>query len=256
MTLLPDTPLSISQIFMRSARLWKPVFKNVFPLVFIAFIFFILPYFIFPELNSVNMADRVGKWFSMGFTLILYWVISIVFYTAIYHHVFKFLQAETEKFWASIWVGIKKFLLISFAVLLAALLTGLGYVALAIPGIYLTVVFAIYLPLLITENLNPFNALKSSIELIWLNWWRTAIIVGIPSFLFMLVNLAIEIYALRWLTIPHPLGGEILLFHHISKFILAIFYFPFFVTLVLVQVNDLKLRKSSVSAAANLATAS
>lgn len=246
MTLLPDAPLSISQIFMTGTRLWKPVFKNVFPLVFIAFIIFILPYFILPELNSLDIAVRGNKWFSMGIISLFYWVISVIFYTAVYHHVFRFLQGDTEKFAASIWIGIKKLLLMTFAILLAAVLTGLGYVALAIPGIYLTVVFAIYLPLIITENLNPFNALKDSIELIWTHWWRTAIIIGIPSFLFMLVNVMIEVYAARWLTVPHPLGGEILLFNHLSKFILAIFYFPFFVTLVLIQINDLKLRKPNI----------
>jgi hypothetical protein len=76
------------------------------------------------------------------------------------------------------------------------------------------------------ENAGYFRAFKVSIQLVWGNWWRT-FVVFFPVALIGLAQSHIFSF-----TLPH----------YIVASVLWILFYPYLVSLMLVQFNDLKLR--------------
>lgn len=87
----------------------------------------------------------------------------------------------------------KNFLPILFASLLVYLISAIGFVLLILPGIYISVVGVLAIPIVVLENKGPFEALDRAFKLIRDKWWSTfgliivtSIIAGIVRAVFSL----------------------------------------------------------------------
>jgi formylmethanofuran dehydrogenase subunit E len=65
----------------------------------------------------------------------------------------------------------KKVLSVTIATVLQILLIAIGFVLLVLPGIYLTVGYALTLPLILDKGLGPWEALETSRKAIHKKWW-------------------------------------------------------------------------------------
>ena len=78
---------------------------------------------------------------------------------------------EQRVSWKMVFAGFSKTLTITIALVLQAILVVLGFILLVLPGIYLTVGYALVLPLILDKGLGPWEALETSRKAIHKKWW-------------------------------------------------------------------------------------
>lgn len=165
--------------------------------------------------------------------------ISTPFFLIIHHLT---MTADPHQFILSMYVRIPFLVLIDMLII-------------AIPYVYFAIMLLFYIPLIIVDHLDPVAAFKRSCSLVWGNWWRTLVVSGtiffiLPFLLIMLDWVVSYQFATAYLTLK-----QTWLLHSILQGIIAVFYMPFCVTIMLVQLHDLKIRKSLKMAAQEKATA-
>lgn len=126
-----------------------------------------------------------------------------------------------------------KYLTFCAVILAVVICIILGSIALVIPGIFLAYLLMFSLPLVICDdNVTAFQALKKSAKLVWGNWWRTfgvifpsiVLVYGLPSLTAFLLD-------------SNKIWGTGI------ESILMILLIPLMYAFILVQFNDLKLRR-------------
>ncbi len=73
--------------------------------------------------------------------------------------------------WKMVFAGLPKVFSIAIAMILQFILVGIGFVLLVLPGIYLTVGYALTLPLILEKGYGPWQALEASRKAIHKKWW-------------------------------------------------------------------------------------
>jgi len=118
-------------------------------------------------------------------------------------------------------------------ILLMACIVILGMLALVIPGIFMAYLFMFSVPLVICENYSIWRALGTSAKLVWGNWWRTFwVMIPIAVFFY-------SVYGLDALLVDKIYRGVI----GIANIIFFTLFGSLIYTFILVQFNDLQLRK-------------
>jgi hypothetical protein len=126
----------------------------------------------------------------------------------------------------------RKKLLITFAafiiVTIIVILTSFAFI---IPGIYFFIMFVFYSPAIVIDNTGVFPSMKQSIQLVHKNWFRTFTLFLIP-FLVSVVLLSLL-----------GLISEALWYTVLISVVFGMIFMPYYTTTLLVQYNDLKLRR-------------
>jgi hypothetical protein len=114
------------------------------------------------------------------------WMITIFFstvmYAALIFYVSEQINGRDLEVKEAFMQGLKKFAPLFGGALLVGLGVILGTIALIIPGIYLAVLFAMYVHAIIIEGESPWNSLMRSRKLVGGNWWRSLgifILIGV-----------------------------------------------------------------------------
>jgi len=107
--------------------------------------------------------------------------------------------------------GSYPFLLLAY--ILVTLFTIVGFIALVIPGIYLSVAYIYTLPLIVDKNLDVWNAMELSRKTITQQWFRF-FGLGIVSFFFVLISAIPFGIGLIW-TLPTVYIAYGLLYHRL-----------------------------------------
>lgn len=246
-SMLPNTQLSIWGIFKASLQGWTKVFLPVQGLALVAFLWGALPYFFIPELKAYQYNGVLVKVLDQAVATVIYLLGLLIFYAAVYHRTDKVLIEQKSSFWESILFGLKRLWLLVLAMIISAVALILGYAALVIPGIFLTVTLSFYYPMIVTEDKNAWEAFKACFQLIKGHWWRTAAVIIIPSIMVSIITAIIEFSLVKFYVALHPDSGIIALYPHLVRWILGAIYFPFIATLILIQLNDLKIRKGWIT---------
>jgi len=79
------------------------------------------------------------------------------------------------------------------ATLLQSILVTLGFLLLILPGLYLTVGYAMTLPLIVDRGVSPWQAMEMSRKAIHKVWWRMAGLLIIMTLLFLVSFLPLGI---------------------------------------------------------------
>ncbi len=275
MNLLPSEPQTISQNIYDTFRVWSKSFFATLP-----FMIFLCIAVSFTSFFATYIPSKISLkllWLICAcFIIILY-----VIYAAIYHRIYSIIYNKKDSLIYAFYVGIKKFIFLIIATFVTLFVLALLVIAISIPFfiifyllsyhmpdiwplhqmllkprlellasvtavfayIYAAVLLMFYFPLIIVDNLNPFVAFSKSVYLVWGNWWRTAIIIGV-----MYAIIPICLYLIEWYLVYH-LGANYLstlqqwILSDILQNIISIFYVPLFVSAVLVVLHDLKIRK-------------
>lgn len=125
--------------------------------------------------------------------------------------------------------------------LLSGVLLALGYVLLVIPGIYLTVVWSVAVPVLVFERIGPLAALNRSPQLVTGRWWATfaVLLVGVA----LIVALSFVIGVILSAIASSNSVTVVLLLSGISRAVSALVTYPILAALSAVIYMDLRARK-------------
>jgi hypothetical protein len=195
---------------------------------------------------------------------VIWWVVSIILYNAILARIGHVAGSVNADFYDALIVGIKKL----FAVFIAALLyflalalvfipygflieefagthlqeitadvsysivVSLGVLVLLIPGLILMITLLFFQVLIVVNDEGIITSLKLSHKLVWGNYWRTTAVILVPVFIS---------YAL--ITMVSVVAGII------AQAAVSVLVVLFLYAIFIVQVKDLKLRKSANSGA-------
>lgn len=248
---LANQVFTIGQIFSTSLRLWREVAKKVQVLALLEFVWIMLPYFFEPGINTRNPFAWIQHVSERWILSVIYLLVMMVFYVAVFYRTNKVLDAQPSSFMGALGVGLKKLPLLIIGFILCGLSLAVGFVLLLIPGIMMMIIFMVYFPLIIIDNLDPFTAYKRSVQIVLNHWWKTLMVVIIPMAIMVAISLFVEFITQDILVVTHPSGGEIWLANHLLKILLGAIYLPFYAVLISVLLRDLKLRYDRYSAAMN-----
>lgn len=109
--------------------------------------------------------------------------------------------------------------------------------------LYVSTLFVFYIPIIATENKGIIVALERSISLVWNHWWRTLSVQLTPWFYYTMILIVMK-YVLGlnihfYFTERKIYTLQITILH----LVLFTFFIPWITSLLLVQLNDLELRK-------------
>lgn len=240
-----DKPLALAEIMNAGLQLYKDTFKNVWFLVLTNMLLFTVIFSVlnnFVPLVSSEQIQPLTSWqiASMWVCNILMFIISAFFFSLILHRIYILGKGEMQMTLKdSVHFVIGKYLsliAITFIFFAAVIISAIVFI---IPGIIVGIFLAFSVPLVLIDNMNVFAALKESVILVWKNWWRTLIVIFPVTVALLLLNVLAQ-YLFSFI------------FHHIMLLSLvnaavmtigqtAVYSF------LLVQYNDLKLRKTMVT---------
>lgn len=256
---MPVSPQSIGKVLDTGFRLFAYSFKRVFVLTLLAVLAFSVPNFLF---NSMAAADPQALAQSFGaqmiLTFLVAYIVGMVFYNAVYSRMGALAYNRDGSAGDAVKVGLRKVFPALLALILYMLAVIVGSILLIIPGVILMVSLFLYMPLIICDNEGPVSALTTSHRLVWGNWWRTLAVFMAPFFVAMIVYMAIGMVAgvVAGLSAAGAVDGPtpefINVIMSLVMIVVSLFIYPFLTAFMLVQLNDLKLRKRGVDLEAQL----
>ncbi|HEY3181263.1 MAG TPA: hypothetical protein VGJ77_00380 [Gaiellaceae bacterium] len=182
-----DVALKI--VWRNAVTLFKIVFFVVFPVQVISAV---VQLSAIPERDEVvddkDVAALIG---AFGVTGILGWVASTLAAGACYRAIASAYLGERTDWRPSLEFALRRLRSILWVTILAGLAALLGLILCVIPGIYLWVVFALAVPVLLTEDKRGTKALGRSRDLVRGYWWRTFAIVLLGTILASIIGAVI-----------------------------------------------------------------
>ena len=240
---LPSARQSIWQLYQISFKFWKVGFKEYSPLMLICAVVAALPHFFIPELNTFHL-HRTFELFKYRWLFSLFYTVFVVYaFIAILYRIDMILIEKEGHIGEALFVGLKKLPVVILSFLISIIAVLLGFALFVIPGLIVAILLSMYFVLIIVDNEGLITAFNHSCDLVRNNWWRTAIILLVPSILYWVIVWLLESHTVKvWIYKSFFSGGEIWVLHNLSRIVLNIIYFPWFCALMLLQLNDLKLR--------------
>jgi hypothetical protein len=147
--------------------------------------------FVLPTLPANPTTQDVFNWLPGFFTALFYLValsitITFVFYPLTDGSSIKMASQQIEKgqadLGASVRFIISKLVWIWALSIVVGVIVGLGFIALIVPGIILTIMFSLALPVLLIENIGVLESMGRSRKLVGQRWLKTfglGIVLGI-----------------------------------------------------------------------------
>jgi hypothetical protein len=102
--------------------------------------------------------------------------------------------------WKMVFAGFSKALSITIAIILQIILILIGFVLLVLPGIYLSVGYALTLPLILDKGMGPWEAMEASRKAIHKRWWSVLGLYLVMMLLYMVSAIPLGL-GLIW-TVP------------------------------------------------------
>ncbi len=260
MQILPNQPASMTQVLATSIKLYSACFSKLLGLI-LALAVFLVSLGLFSDLiigipETASAAEgmaflivKLPSLLSVGFVMSL---LSFVLYSAMIYRIDNAVNQREDTVLQALQVGLDKFLPMLVATILYSLAVMIGFVALAIPGLILSLSLSFYLYFIVIDNMGGYASLRASHNLVWANWWRTASVFTVPGIVLTIIYLSLFF-------VPGIMGDALdsspwfTTFFNALGNILCAFISPYFFTLGYVQCHDLKLRQFGADLAGRLA---
>jgi hypothetical protein len=198
----PTAPQSIGGVLDDTLQLYKASFASCWlPALLLALVSGVFSYFLVavplttalpqtnPLLALVERSRDLGPGYNLGKFAV--WVVSLLFYGVIIANIAAVSRAETPSFGTAFSLSLRRLLAMVGASILVALVVGLGFVLLIIPGIYVGVRLCLFLVPLIVDSEGPGTALGTSWRLVGGNWWRALIVISVLFVILLVLELAL-----------------------------------------------------------------
>lgn len=248
----PDAPRSIGGTLDDGFRLFKASFSQVFILAFIAAVISQIPSVMMSSgVTTENPLPQLTA--GLGVTFVLAALASALLYGTIIAKIESISNNQPLSMSQAFAIGLQRFFPLLLCGLLYGIIVMLGTLALIIPGIILslTLLFGVYA--VVVDNMGPVAGLKYSHSLVWGNWWRTAAIVGVATFVLMVGMLLVGGISGFAIAAGGSVDPEAFQTNPILNFIvmplISALLSPLFYTFAMAAYNDLKLRRSGADLA-------
>jgi len=248
----PDAPRTVGGTLDDGFRLFKASFSQVFLLAFVAAVLSQIPSVM---LNStVSEENPIGQFTAgLGVAFLVSMLISAVIYGAIIAKIEAVTNNQTLSMSQAIAVGLQRFFPLLICGLLYMLAVVAGTLALIIPGIILslTLLFGVYA--VVADNMGPIEALKHSHKLVWGNWWRTAAVVGVGTFILLVGMMLVGVMSGVAAAVSGATDAADLQSSNLLNFVVLPLFSallsPLLYAFIMAAYNDLKLRRSGADLA-------
>ncbi|WP_455209620.1 hypothetical protein, partial [Kaarinaea lacus] len=115
----------------------------------------------------------------------------------------------------------------------------------------------LYMPAYTMDNAGIIGSLKKSHNLVWGNWWRTLLILSVPTIILLVILGGVGMVVGAVIGFGVTQGeGDLLQFQiimEVAQYIVNVFLAPLFPALMIILYNDLKLRKEGADLDAKIA---
>lgn len=241
---LPTTKSSILTVFKKTFLLWKHAWIEITGIALLFTAIAGVPHFFIPfHTETVSELFSIIK--DIQYFYPLFYFLFILFgYSLLLNRIKSSAQVPQKNFLQDLGNSLKSFPALILAFILFNIVVSLAQGVFIVPGIFLKVLLALYLPLVILEKRGPFKAFNYSCFLIWGNWWRTAIIFSIPLFVFIAILISAEESLAHLWVIRLEDGMTIKALHNLSRIVSYTLFMSFFSVLIVIQLNDLKIRET------------
>lgn len=249
---LPTRPETIGKVLDHSFKLFKYSFMTVIVLSLIGATILSLPNLLVPDLGSQDPTiamQALSQYFQL---FIPFLFVGMCLYNAILYRIDATVDNPGTGVGAAMKVGVKKLIPVIVAIILYMIAVMLGMILLIVPGIILMLSLFFYQPLIVLDNEGIIGSLKKSHRLVWGNWWRTAAVFVVPTIIVMVIYIALGFVAGAvgdFSKLTTGTGWVVVVQALISAVTTPLFY-----SVILVQLNDLKLRKEGGDLEARIAS--
>lgn len=242
-------PLSTGKLLDNTMQLYRSSFTKSLPFVIIIALLTSMPN---PWMaHSLGADDQLvqdpfallkGVNIAASFIIVL---VNLVLYIAVIHVIAAVMNNSYQNIASSLIIGLRKFIPILIASIVYVIALVSGTLLLIIPGVILSMSLIFFMPLMVVDNQGIIESLTSSHRLVWGEWWRTSTVLTIPVLFYCIFLILMLILSLSLSSVEEVLSGTSL-FSATGNILLNILLLPFFLSIVLVQLNDLKLRKCAI----------
>ncbi|VAW79462.1 hypothetical protein MNBD_GAMMA13-1200 [hydrothermal vent metagenome] len=242
-----EQPQSIGKVLDSGIKLFMASYKNVVGLALLAGILSNLPNFFEPRTIAENQLANPGQMVTFVVATFASMFVGFIFYNAMVWRINAIATGTNATFGSSMQKGIKKLLPVFGGMILYLLVVMLGSMLLLIPGLILMLSLFFYSLLIVIDNRGALQSLKTSHNLVWGNWWRTATVISIPGILIMVVYVALGVIAgvfgIMGDVDATTMDTGMTMIISIVGITASVIGLPLFYAIALTQMHDLKLRK-------------
>ena len=252
---LANEPQGIGKTIDSGFKLFFASFKNVILLALIIGALNVVPQFLMPSAMEGDPEALANLGTTMMIALLVIGVLSLILTAAMIAKVGAVAKGSSMSLGAALGRGLKAFLPMLLGTILYGLAVAIGSVLLLIPGIILMLSLIFYSYLIVLEGDGPIAALKTSHNLVWGNWWRTAVLLTIVFIIVYVLLLGLTIPISAALPVIMPMGEDPMTFMYAFNVFYGLVYAiitPLMVALFIVVYYDLKARKGGADLAARI----
>ncbi len=256
---LSQQPLTIKQVLLQSYVLFKVSLYKMPVLLALFFVWLALPYLVASFVNT-GLTDLLHNFFAVKvFILMLIYFIGIFWiYAAFYCQLNFMMQHDADNMnnltdcpagtaADCLYFVLKKLPVLMIAFVLAIIANVFGWVLLLVPGVYLMVVITLYYPLIVIDDLGPLKGFEYAVNLVRGNWWRSALVMVVPPLLSSLLVLVCNNIIFLIVHLLHLPVAKTIIANICVQLFLGTLFLPMSAAVNLMQIHNLKLRKSAVS---------
>lgn len=251
----PDTPLSIGGVLDDGFKLTRATYKHVFGIALLGAFASNIP----SMMITPNAEDPLA---IFGPGLILATIIGSLFGLFVFawavHRVHSISEGREISLGEAAPHAASNYLTLLVVMICYVLIVVLGLFAFVIPGIILGLTLLLAPYLVVIDNQGFVDALKQSHNLVWGNWWRTAVIFTVIFFILTVLYLVITVVVALVIGFQAAETESSMLLNLLNWVIVPVItatYMPVMYACTVAIFNDLKLRKEGGDLDARLAEA-
>lgn len=244
---LSQEPRSVWSLFFSSFKAYRQSFVVALPFLSVLLLVSCFPFFLVLLEKMPAYSGAFHRLFAvltfitlvaLPFVLLWIWMVVIL-------RVYARLSRSTPHFISAEKFACEKYSVCLITEILFVIIIFLGFVALIIPGIILTVLLSFQLYCILIDDKDVVGALKESAQLVWGNWWRTFLFTLLVIVVTGLVSTIIGLP--YWgLTAQHGKDSQYLA-QIINNAVISLFILPWHATAFVLMYHDLKLRREKIS---------
>jgi hypothetical protein len=225
----PQEPLRLKDLFTNGWVLFLDTYRFSWIWAFLnALLFLVSDYFTTSRISNLIYWKHFAYQINLAIIIIIFIVPWSFLRSIIMVHMHFYAIGETKSFSHALKITLKKIIPITITSFVYQAIIILGLFLFILPGIYVGILFFMYLPLLVLDDNSMVDSFINSIKLVLGSWWETFLLTLIPTGLIYLIREVMREYFLR---APIIIGLSI---------ILLTILIPYSYSLTLIQFNNLK----------------
>lgn len=238
----PTTPLSIGGVLDNGFQLLKASFGKVIGLAFLSAIIGSAPNLLLPQ-PPLTEEPQIAMGTGLLAGSLIAGLISVLFYGAIIARIDAVIKSTEISFTEAVQIGARRLLPLILCFIIYGLAVMVGLLLLVVPGVILALSLGMAPYLVVTENQGPIDAIKHSHNLVWGNWWRTAIILTVIMFILFSVYFLVGMISGVGILAGGPDPSEAGLLANLLMALLSAVITPVGYAMGMALLTDLQLRK-------------